>query len=217
MENTVDQQHNSFQFYFISFTHISKLHMRQADKKARPILSYPPGGFRTKQTVSFGGSCQHYQRIATGSFGSSLPYIWALQQQLLMGGESVSHSPPPSHIFPDGLGSQTGNLAVTNPPHKPSGHSCPPCWLVISSCGKLDASKHKVHSRCLKCHNITMQVVDWQRGRFRSTPLPTSLPHEENEAFFSFVGRLENHRGEERSLHLCTCPIYFLVYLPLLS
>lgn len=36
-------------------------------------------------------------------------------------------APPSFHIFPDGLWSQTGNLAITNSPDKPSSHSCPPC------------------------------------------------------------------------------------------
>lgn len=71
-------------------------------------------------------------------------------------------APPSFHMFPDGLWSQTGNLAITNSPDKPSSHSCPPCWLVISSCRKLDASKHKVRSRCLKCHSMAMQVTSRQ-------------------------------------------------------
>lgn len=61
------------------------------------------------------------------------------------------------------------------PPLRPSGHSCPPPWFVISSCWKLDASQHKVLSRCLKCHNITMQVADWQWGGFHSSALPGSI------------------------------------------
>lgn len=140
-------------------------------------------------TVSSCGSCQvlpencHWiiWKLAALHMGTSAASCWGEEK-------SVSHSPPPSHVFPDGPGSQTGNLAVTNPPHEPSGHSCPPCWVVISSCGKLDASEHKVYSRCLKCHNTTMQVVDWQRGRFRflataSEHLLSSLPHEKGGTF----------------------------------
>lgn len=182
----VQQQHKSFQFYFILFTHIFKpgklikkhvtyylLRLGVSTHSDSLILWELPSITRELPLDHLEACCLTYGHFSSSCWGEK---------------KSVSHSPPPSHILPDGLGSQTGNLAVTNPPHEPSGHSCPPCRLVISSCGKLDASKHKVHSRCLKCHNITMQVVDWQRGRFRflataSEHLLSSLPHEKGGIF----------------------------------
>lgn len=64
-------------------------------------------------------------------------------------------------------------LPSQSPHLEPSGHSCVPCWWRISCCAKVDASKHKMHSRCSKCHNITMQVVDWQQVRI--SPAPANL------------------------------------------
>ena len=107
-------------------------------------------------------------------------------------GKEKGFLPPPPHNvshIPRWCGSQTSNLAVINPPCLPSGHSCPPHWLLICSCGKLDASNHKVHSRCFKCHNITTQVVEWQRGRICSSAPPGSLfcqdSHAETRHFYN--------------------------------
>ena len=129
------------QLYFMSFSDT-----RQADTKhvwwenyhhdTRSSSFCPPGGFPRTLTVSFGGSCRALPAnchpghlvdrcLTYGHFSSSRWKGWSECFSL----------PPLRNLtdFPDGVGSQTGNLAVTNPPHKPSGHSCPPCWLVISS------------------------------------------------------------------------------------
>lgn len=60
---------------------------------------------------------------------SSPPYIWALVQQLLRGGKSVSNSPPPTQIPPDGQGRGGEGRGESNwqpCSHKPSSQAFRP-------------------------------------------------------------------------------------------
>lgn len=118
--------------------------------------------------------------------------IWALELQSLKGRRARVSLPSPDSLTSRWSGESNWQpCSHKTPPQKPSGHSCPRRWLVISSRRKLDARKHKEHSRCLKCHNTTMQVADWQRGRFRSSPLPESIflqvSHAQMEALYHLL------------------------------
>lgn len=132
-ERTVSQQKlhyshcmRAYTFTQFIYSHF-KLHISQSEQNRCSQLSFLSGGSPHTKAVPFCGSCpaspencnRIVQKLTLLQMGTSAAVVKGRRVFLI-------HLP---HLrySPDGLRSQTGNLAVTNPPPEPSGHSCHPC------------------------------------------------------------------------------------------
>lgn len=140
----------SLLYCFVLHTQMSKKRIHSSWHTTCYVLFQLPGGFHTQQQPHSVGAAQYYQTTTSGSLGKLTALHMSTCAAVVEGREECfkftsSNSDTPRwsgrRRVGEGWGSQTGNLAVTNPPHKPSGHSCLPCWLVISSWGKTGCFK----------------------------------------------------------------------------